>query len=182
MMNLLLCGLPTCGKSTLGKEIATQLNWEFVDTDAMIEQAYAGLKGRACSCRQIFQAEGESEFRKLEKQQIYKLSGLKKSVIALGGGALTNPELVSHLKSLGLMVYLNVPLETLWARIKSKGIPPFLEADDPQAKFYALAKERIPIYKQAAQAEVDLGNQTIPEGCKLILNAACCSHESLPNF
>ena len=141
-MNIILCGLPKSGKTTLGKKIATHLNWEFVDTDLLIEEKMQR------SCREIFQKEGEAFFRRLEGAVIASIQG-SHLVIALGGGSLDNVDNREILKKLGLFIYLKTPLITIWNRL-SKNLPAFLDNKDPEKAFYALAEKRLPIYNQMA--------------------------------
>lgn len=148
--NLILCGLPMCGKTTIGKKLAAQLKWSFVDTDHLIEQQYKNQTGEACSCRQIFQANGEPFFRLLEKQQIASLNGIHHHVVAIGGGACQDLHNVQQLQVIGLLAYLKTSADCLWKRLKAKGIPAYLDAACPEEAFYQLVDRRIPAYTVAA--------------------------------
>lgn len=154
-MNIILCGLPMSGKTTIGGLLAKQMQRQFIDTDRLIEKAYANTTGKKNSCRQIFQEEGESAFRQIEKLQIASLKGTNKTIIALGGGSLVDPENSALLKHLGCLVYLQTPLNILWQRIQANGIPVFLDRVHPEKLFFEMAEKRILIYETMADVTID---------------------------
>lgn len=157
-MNIILCGLPMSGKSTIGKLVAEKLHWNFIDTDRLIENAYLLKTEKKSTCRQIFLEEGEMLFRDLEKQQIASLKGSKGNIISLGGGSLGDPENRDVLKLIGKLVFLKTPLNMLWERLQRRGIPAYLidkDINDPEKVFYQLAQKRIPIYEKAADFIID---------------------------
>ena len=160
-MNIILCGMPKSGKTTVGKRLAHVLGWNFIDTDQMLVETF-GL-----SCRELFLQHGESYFRKMEGQQIASLKGLKQHVISLGGGALLDPENVNHLQSFGHLVYLKVPLETLWKRNCENGIPAFISSENA---FKELEKKRLPVYERYATTHIDAHQFTVDEVVKAILD------------
>ena len=156
-MTLILCGLPMCGKTTIGKRLADTLKWPFIDTDQLIETAYKTKTKKLKSCREIYLDKGELFFREYEKKQIISLKGLEKSVVALGGGSLNDPENVQYLQSLGLLIYLKTEPSLIWERLKENGIPSFLDQNDPENSFYALAEKREAIYEQSAKVIIETG-------------------------
>ena len=132
--NIVLCGIKHCGKTTVGREIAAVLDIEFVDTDDLIVEKDGGQR----TVREIFAAEGEEFFRKLEAGVITGLAESdKKMVIALGGGVLSNPFISAPVKEkLGFKVWLDTDDHVAFERIKEKGLPPFLkDAADPEQAF-----------------------------------------------
>ena len=149
--NIVLCGIKHCGKTTVGREIAAVLDIKFVDSDDLIVEKDGGNR----SVREIFAAEGEDFFRKLEAQVLSELaeSGSRK-VIALGGGALSNPFVSEEVKTkLGFKVWLDTDDKIAFARIVEKGLPPFLQnADDPEQAFRAMNVARKAVF--ARQCEV----------------------------
>lgn len=168
-MNIILCGLPGSGKSTVGQLVAERLGRNFIDTDGLVEKAYAIATGKAKSCREIFKAEGESVFRQLEKQQIASLSYFKKSVIALGGGCLTEQENITKLQTLGSIVYLKTPHHALWQRISLHDIPAYLKADEPEISFYRMAEEREAVYAAVADITIDTNGLNLQAIAEMIL-------------
>jgi shikimate kinase len=149
-MNLILFGLPTCGKTTYGKLLASKLNYNFIDTDHLIEHAYAAQKGQHFNCRQIYLKEGQIKFRQLEKQQVASLNTSKNSIISTGGGTVGDFGNVEILQKLGQLIYLKTPLEELWKRICIRGLPSYLDPINPEEAFYKNAKRLIPLFENAA--------------------------------
>lgn len=134
------------GKTTVGQLVARSLGYQFLDTDAMIEQV-AGQP-----IKQIFAVLGEAEFRQLETQVLAELSAYTRLVIATGGGIVSQRQNWSYLRH-GVVVWLNVPLEVLYSRIKKDTTRPLLQTADPLAKLQLLLQERRPLY---AQADVEI--------------------------
>lgn len=149
-MNIILCGLPMSGKTTIGKRLAKQLNWNFIDTDQLIEEAYLMKTGRQQSCPQIYLTVGGKCFRELEKEQIALLNCSSKSVIALGGGTLCDPDNLKVLQLIGDLVYLKTSANIIWMKLQKEGLPAYLDQNNPEKDFYAVAEKRIPLYEQAA--------------------------------
>ena len=116
-MNIILCGLPGVGKTTIGKQLAQKLERPFIDTDVLIEQLIKYDTGKEYSCRQIFKHYGESRFRDYESQVISSLIKCQSCVIAIGGGSLLLSCNVKVLKTIGVLVYLETRVEKLQHRI-----------------------------------------------------------------
>ena len=152
--NIVICGIKHCGKSTVGKEIADILAIPVVDSDTLIEE----LDGKNRSCRQIFKSEGENFFRELERQALEKIAASpEKMVVALGGGALSNPLVSDELKArLGFKVYLDVSDETAFERVIANGLPPFLaESDAPYRSFIRMNEERRKVFAAESDVKVE---------------------------
>ena len=132
--NIVLCGIKHCGKTTVGREIAAVLDINFVDSDDLIVAKDGGKR----SVREIFSAEGEEFFRRLEAEVLTELtqSG-KRQVIALGGGSLSNPFVDDSTKEkLGFKVWLDTDDKVAFERIMKKGLPPFLQGTaNPELAF-----------------------------------------------
>lgn len=136
------------GKSTLGKKLATALQFQFIDTDEYIESK------ANTTIVHIFENEGESKFRTLETealQEIYHLPNNK--VIALGGGSLLQRDNLNSVKTNGLLVYLQLPEAALFQRLQQRrGDRPLLnnlDDDKLRSKVKTLFAERAPIYLEA---------------------------------
>lgn len=105
--NIVLIGMPGCGKTTIGKLIADELDKEFVDTDSeIINQINMPISD-------YFGKYGEESFRKIESEVIKRISAEQSSVIATGGGAVLNPDNIRLLKENGTVVFIDRPLEKL---------------------------------------------------------------------
>ena len=107
MQNIVLIGMPGCGKTTLGKALADRLGRPFYDADAVLEQR----TGR--SIPEIFHCDGEAAFRALETQTLAELGKGSGAVIATGGGCVTRPENAPLLRQNGRVVWVKRPLDRL---------------------------------------------------------------------
>lgn len=105
--NIVLIGMPSSGKTTVGEKLAKMLSREMIDCDSEIE------KVKGMSIPNIFSQFGEKEFRDIESQVIKSVSALQGKVISTGGGAVLREENVALLKQNGVLVYLDRPLEKL---------------------------------------------------------------------
>lgn len=141
--NLALVGFMGTGKSSVGRQLAAELGFEFVDTDELIESR----AGRSIS--EIFEQSGEAAFRELEAQVVKELSTREKLVISTGGGLIVNPANLASLKSHALVVCLWASPDSIWQRVRGQTHRPLLATPDPLAKIRALLAEREPHYKRA---------------------------------
>ncbi len=143
MKNVILCGMPGCGKTYLGERLAKHLGWSFVDTDQLIE------KQAGCSCKNIVMNHGEKTFRELEKRVLLSLLGLSKTVVATGGGVVLDPANIQLLRNCGTLVYLKSDAVLLYQRIQNKEeLPSYIDPKRPEASFKELLIKRIPLYEQ----------------------------------
>ena len=143
LVNLALIGFMGTGKTTVGRHVAEQLGFEFLDTDELIQSR----TGRTIA--DIFAKEGEPAFRALEQQIVQELSTREKTVISTGGGLPTNPENLDALKSFALVICLWASPEKIWERVRHQSHRPLLHDADPQKKIRELLAVREPFYKQA---------------------------------
>jgi len=141
--NVALCGFMGTGKSSVGRLVAEQLRFAFLDTDTVIE-ARAGKP-----IAQIFAEDGEPAFRDLERRIVKELSLRNQTVISTGGGLVIDPENLASLKQHALVVCLWASPKTIWLRVKSQAHRPLLDEVDPLEKIQRLLAERAPFYKQA---------------------------------
>ena len=138
-----LIGMMGSGKTSTGRPLAERLGYGFVDADAVIEQA-AG-----CSIAEIFQRDGEPEFRALEKQVLNSISQRHSLVVATGGGVVTQRENWGLLHS-GIVIWLDVVQEQLLKRLQTdKTVRPLLQTADPEAALNELLAERKGLYAEA---------------------------------
>jgi shikimate kinase len=142
-VNLALIGFMGTGKTSVGRLVADQLGFEFLDTDELIQIR----TGRTIA--DIFAKEGEPAFRQLERQIVQELSTREKTVIATGGGLPTNAENLAALKSFALVICLWASAEKIWERVRNQSHRPLLHDADPQKKIRDLLAVRKPFYHQA---------------------------------
>ena len=141
--SLYLVGMMGSGKTSTGRPLAEQLGYGFVDADAVIEQA-AG-----CSIAEIFENDGETGFRTLERQVLSAISQRHSLVVATGGGVVTQQENWGVLHS-GVVIWLDVVPDQLLQRLKADStVRPLLQTADPEAALNALLNERRPLYAEA---------------------------------
>ena len=143
IVSLALIGFMGTGKTSVGRHVAENLGFDFLDTDELI-QARAGR-----SITDIFAKDGEPAFRELEKQVVQELSAREKTVIATGGGLPTNAENLAALKSFALVICLWASPGKIWERVRNQSHRPLLHDADPQNKIRELLAVREPFYKQA---------------------------------
>ncbi|MEO1400823.1 MAG: shikimate kinase [Cyanobacteria bacterium J06635_1] len=152
--NIYLIGMMGAGKSTVGKQLASQLGYRFLDTDTVIEQT----AGQPIS--QIFAEQGETAFRDLETQVLNQVSTYPRLVVATGGGVVIKPINWSYLQY-GAVVWLDVPVEQLVARLTGDVSRPLLQAAeqtaDLQTKLENLLKQR---HGRYAQADIRISYET----------------------
>lgn len=131
------------GKSSVGRIIAEQLQFTFVDTDEWIENR-AGK-----TIAQIFERSGEAAFRDCERCAVEELRNLKRAVISTGGGLGANEENLASLKQHALVVCLWASPRVIWKRVHTQTHRPLLQGPDPKTKIRELLAAREPFYRQA---------------------------------
>ena len=145
MKNIVLAGMPGCGKSTVGKALAKRLSRPFFDADQEI------VKRAGKSIPEIFQTEGEAGFRKIETEVLFDLCRQSGAVIATGGGAVTVPKNHGILRQNSLVVFINRDIAVLPTNGR-----PLSEQNDLHEMF----RQRLPLYRAVCDYEVD-GNSEI---------------------
>ncbi len=142
---ILLVGMMGCGKSTVGPVLARLLARSFVDADGEIE-ARAGR-----TIPEIFESDGETAFRTLERETIDAVA-TDDSVVALGGGAIAQPGAPERLAKLGTVVYLRARLDLLMRRVGRAERRPLLAGLDEagrRERMEAMLRDRQPAYETA---------------------------------
>ncbi|MCM1531106.1 MAG: shikimate kinase [Bacteroides sp.] len=110
-MNIYLIGFMGCGKNTLGAELASALNLEISDTDALVQKV-SGM-----SIPEIFDRQGEAAFRQLESDVLRSLPDRR--LVITGGGLPCSQANMDHMKENGYAVWLDVPVPVLLERLKN---------------------------------------------------------------
>jgi len=161
--NIVLCGMPGSGKTTLGRRVAEATGLDFIDLDAAIE------KRHGMSVSDIFARLGEDYFRKEEALEARRAAGRTHTVIATGGGTLLNPQSAAALKRNGLVVFLDAPPETLAKRLGNEAGRPLLRGDDLLERLCALWRQRRPSYLAAADIRIEDGG--VEQQCRNLYRA-----------
>ncbi|MBM3391381.1 MAG: shikimate kinase [Betaproteobacteria bacterium] len=152
--NIYFVGMMGAGKTTIGRHLARRLKKRFVDCDHEIE-ARTGVRIPV-----IFDIEGEVGFRKRESQVLEALAEERGLVLATGGGAVLAPQNRCLLAGTGLVIYLCVPPDELYARTKHDRNRPLLQVDNPQERIRELHAQRDPLYREIADIVLEGGGRT----------------------
>ena len=146
-MKIFLIGMPGSGKSTLGKQVAAELQLTFIDLDHEIE------KRENKSIPEIFNQLGEDYFRQLESQVLHEWAGSDNSfVMATGGGAPCFLKGIDVINETGISVFLDVSVDFLMKRLEDKTDRPLLQVSDSaqlKNRLEALRQSRLACYEKA---------------------------------
>lgn len=144
-MDIVLIGMPGCGKSLIGKSVAKRLNMQFTDTDVQIEKR----EGKRIT--EIFEARGEEYFREKETECLRTSFG-RSRVIATGGGVVKSDKNLEILKNSGaIVVFIDRPLENIMRNVRTD-TRPLLKSG--KGKLEALYKERYDRYMSACDIRI----------------------------
>lgn len=148
-MKIFLWGMPGSGKSTIGKKLAALLELPFIDLDKVIEEH----EGQTIAS--IFESQGESYFRYIERQMLLKtIKRNKDFVMATGGGAPCFFDNIEKMKQAGTTIFLNMPMPHIIQRMSDKGkakrpLLSGLDQDNLEKEFVARFAYRMAYYQQA---------------------------------
>jgi shikimate kinase len=151
--SIVLVGLMGCGKSSVGRRLASRLGLGFVDADEEIERVAAK------SIVEIFADHGEAYFRDGERRVIARLLSTGPQVLATGGGAFINPETRVNIRERGISIWLRADLPVLMRRVSKRDTRPLLKSGDPEATMRDLIAKRYPIY---ADADIIVESRDVP--------------------
>lgn len=140
MENIILIGMPGCGKTTIARALSTALGRDIIDTDSEIE------KKMKMSIPEIFRKHGEARFRELEHEAISEYGRLSGKILSLGGGAILNPENYPLLHQNGTIYFIHRETELL----ATDGRP---LSKSPEA-LKEMQKIRLPLYQEFADVEI----------------------------
>ena len=173
--NINICGIKHAGKSSAANALGTSLSVPWVDSDDILREEYNYTTGSNLSVREIYRTLGEEKFRKFEAEILRKLWEYEeKSIIALGGGALSNPFLTPEdLKNAGMIVCIDVPDKIAYERIVRKGLPPFLQKEEnPFEAFRTMNEDRRAVFNKMAHLIIHADGKSSPDtNAEAILDA-----------
>ena len=151
---IVLIGPMGVGKTTIGRILAKQLDFDFIDTDQRLEK----ITGASISW--IFDIEGEAGFRKREQQLIQELTGVTEAVIATGGGVILLSENRFNLKTNSIVIYLKGEIETLYERTRLDNNRPLLETANSRETMERILREREHLYAETADLEIEIDGRS----------------------
>lgn len=169
MQNVVVIGFTSCGKSTVGRELARKRHQQFIDLDRRLEELYAKETSQHRSCREIYQVDGAETFRSWEARALASLAQEQGFVLATGGGAPLRPENRPLLKQLGRVLYLRASPAVLFQRMQRKGLPGYLAADPTIAGLTRVWEERHPVYHALADVTVETDTLTVSNAVAIVL-------------
>ncbi|URJ23613.1 shikimate kinase AroK [Blochmannia endosymbiont of Camponotus sp. C-003] len=157
--NVFLIGPMGAGKSTIGRQLASQLNMEFFDSDQEIETR------TGANISWVFDVEGEAKFRDREEKIIDELTKKQGIVLATGGGSVKSYITRNNLSDRGLVVYLQTTIDKQLMRTQHDKRRPLLKSPsvskNTRALLEVLAKERNPLYEEIADISISTNEQNI---------------------
>lgn len=153
--NIYLVGMMGTGKTTVGREIANDIGYRFVDTDATI----AAVTKQ--SINQLFARQGETGFRQIETQVLSQVCAYTRLAIATGGGIVLSRKNWSYLHH-GLVIWLDAPIEILHARLVADTTRPLLQDTDLFTQLETLMQQRRSLYAQA-DLHITITNEETPK-------------------
>ncbi|MBS1814382.1 MAG: shikimate kinase [Acidobacteria bacterium] len=173
---IILTGFMGAGKSTVGRRLAAELGWKFLDVDAALEETYN------CTIASLFEQHGEEGFRRFESSAIVRALGSDHVVVALGGGApeiLTNRLLLEQTPG-SFVVFLDAPFGELFDRCMLQpdaAIRPVLANPEAAAKRF---EQRLPFYKRVARLTLETSGRTPEQTVEQLLSEMRALHAIKP--
>ncbi len=175
--NVILTGFMGTGKSTVGRALARVLDYDFVDTDVLIEHDHGPIP-------HIFATEGEAAFRRYEQEVASALSSSTGKVIATGGRLMLDPHNADALGTGGLVFALTASVEEILRRVRSDdgSLRPLIAGDDPPGRVRALLAERTPLYARFTTIDTNgRSANTIARDIAGRVRGALADHRALPD-
>lgn len=161
--NIVLIGFMGSGKTSVGTELSTLLEMDYIDTDDVI------VENSGTSINEIFSIYGETEFRRLETQAIKGLQDTRNTIISCGGGVVLNPENIDLLKNNGRVVWLGVSPQEAFSRLSGDNNRPLLKDNFTVEKLSQILESRLPLYKDAGDVIIDTDKKDVQEIAKEII-------------
>lgn len=162
-MIITLVGMPGCGKSTVGRHLARQLDLRLVDSDHVIERRIG------MPIREYFALHGEQAFRDVEEQALDDLSDDAGILLATGGGAVLREGNRRRLRERSHVFYLRSSPEDLFRRLRHDTQRPLLQVANPLRRLRDLFRERDPLYRQTAHYVIETGRPSVAALVNMVL-------------
>ena len=160
--NIILIGFMGCGKTTIGKKVASMTGREFLDTDKVIEEE-AGM-----TISEIFEKQGEEAFRKMEADLCKRLSDRNNLVIATGGGIVKNETNCELLRKNGVIVYMKANPEHIFRNVRNDNSRPLLNGKGKMKTIKRLMEERKPLYEGMCDLTAEISGMGSSAAARLV--------------
>ncbi len=155
------------GKTTVGRKLARMLKRDFIDIDQEL------IRRTGVSISHIFEVEGEEGFRNRESRLLAEICERDNAVVSTGGGIVIRPANRELMRGAGTVVYLDIPLETLWSRLRDCQNRPLLQVENPRARVEELQAERAPMYLDVADFSVAVEGDSALRTARRIQQRLC---------
>ncbi|MBS5308566.1 MULTISPECIES: shikimate kinase [Clostridium] len=149
---ILLIGMPGCGKSTIGEELANKINYDFCDMDKYIEEISNS------TVKELFNI-SEEYFRDYETLACKELSNKSKIIISSGGGVIKRKKNIDFFKDKGIIIFIDRPIEDILKDVDTSSRPLL---SDGKSKLYNLYSERYNLYNNYCEIKI-VNDTTIEE-------------------
>lgn len=163
--NIVLIGMPSSGKSSIGGPLSQKLGFDFIDTDKIIIEK----EGRALG--EIVNNDGLDRFLEIQESVLLNID-VKKCVISTGGSVVYNEKGMNHLKTDGFVVFLKTSLSDIQGRINSNR----RFAREKEQTLEDLYNERVPLYEKFSDISVDCSGkkvgELVEEICRILVENA----------
>lgn len=163
-LNIILIGMPGAGKSTVGVLLAKRLGYNFIDTDLLLQMQHQSR------LQDIIARFGLERFKEFEANVLSKIEA-SHSVIATGGSAVYSAKAMNHLKKIGQVVFIDIPLNELLRRVNDMDTRGLVIG--PGESFEKLYEERQPLYKKYAEIKISATGLTVEEVAASIEERVC---------
>lgn len=169
--SVFLVGPMGAGKSAVGRRLARELGWQFIDSDDVIEQR-SGV-----DIPFIFEREGEAGFRRREQQVLEELTQQEGVVLATGGGSAQDPLTRERLAARGCVVYLYASIDQQLRRTRRGRERPMLKGDNPREILARLMTTRDPQYRSIADLVIETDGRRVTSVVREVLERLNTSRE-----
>lgn len=146
MDNIILIGMPACGKSTVGVVLAKTMGKSFLDTDLLIQEREGDI------LQNLVDRFGYEHFVKIEEKAIETVN-TSNTVIATGGSVVYSPIAMEHMKDLGRVIYLKLPYDVIDERLHNISTRGIAMGEGETLK--SLYEKRVPLYEQYADIVIE---------------------------
>lgn len=164
MKNIVLIGFMGSGKTSMGRFLSRELDYDFFDTDKEMENV-TGLK-----VNQIVKKYGKIRFASEERLIVKKLAAMEHTVIATGGSFIDNEDNIKALKDNSIFVFLDVDDDVIIDRLKRRKVRPFTEKGSLSELVPEIYGRRRPVYEKYADITINTTEMTMEETAKEIMD------------